>query len=110
MSLTPTDVRSRSRQWGLLATTRQQDRRGLRQRADRVLLGFMGHQISRTDRRLVARAYSNEAYRLSQGLKPLKGGKYSTHQGRPVVLNQAMIAWIAFGDRQETSNERPASS
>jgi len=77
--------------------SRQQDRAALRLRANRTLLGFMGRSISRGDRRLVARAYANGAYRLSQGLKPLFGGKYSRSHGKPVVLNEAMVHWIAFG-------------
>lgn len=79
------------------STTRTQDRAALRRRANAVLLGFMGRSISRADRRLVARAYANGAYRMSQGLKPIQG-RYSRHAGRPVVLNEAMLAWIAFGD------------
>ncbi len=88
-------------------TTRQQDRAGLRIRANRTLLGFMGRAISRADRRLVARAYVNGAYRLSQSLAPLKCGHYSRSHGKAVVLNEAMLSWIAFGDQAQPQGEAP---
>jgi hypothetical protein len=60
---------------------------------------MMGRAISRRDRRLVARAYANGSYRLSQVLPPVTYGKYVRSHGKPVVLNEAMLAWIAFGDK-----------
>lgn len=87
------------------STTRQQDRAGLRRRANTVMLGMFGRAISRPHRRLVARAYANGAYRLSQGKPHPAVTRYSHFRGQPVVLNEAMLAWVAFGDRPTPTPE-----
>ena len=67
----------------------------LRARADQALRGLLGRGLSRSDRRLVAHAYANAADRCQRGLPPLRTSKYSRWQGQPVILNPAMIQWIA---------------
>lgn len=67
----------------------------LRDRAEQALRGLLGRGLSRADRRLVARAYANAAWRLSHGLPEPTHHAYATFKGKPVVLNPQMVQWVA---------------